>query len=414
MERKERMMKMREIRDGIYWTGKVDDRKVPFHRLILEKGTSYNSYLIKDEKNVLIDTVDFMFGKEFTDRLGSEFDLLKLDYIVINHTEPDHSGALGSVARKAKNATILCTEIAIPELMEMYKLGIERFRAVKDNETLSIGKRTLRFLHTPYLHTEETMVTYLEEEGILFTCDIFSTHVADTRLLASELEAGESIDPDFTGYYSLIMDPHRRYVKPMLDKIDGLEISMIATSHGYILDKEPGRYIGLYRESSEKVKDVRTVILYNSMGGNTKRLARLLGEELEKTGISAEVIDANVRPKEEILAKVADADGILVGASTKYADISGNLEGILAELKDMDLEGKVAGAFGSYGWSGEAAHVVQDYLKEAGMKVLTTEEAVRTTGMDDVAFPLRVRFKPEDSIDAVRAAAAYFADKVRY
>jgi len=406
---------MREIRDGIYWTGKVDDRKVPFHRLILEKGTSYNSYLIKDEKNVLIDTVDFMFGKEFTDRLGSEFDLLKLDYIVINHTEPDHSGALGSVARKAKNATILCTEIAIPELMEMYKLGIERFRAVKDNETLSIGKRTLRFLHTPYLHTEETMVTYLEEEGILFTCDIFSTHVADTRLLASELEAGESIDPDFTGYYSLIMDPHRRYVKPMLDKIDGLEISMIATSHGYILDKEPGRYIGLYRESSEKVKDVRTVILYNSMGGNTKRLARLLGEELEKTGISAEVIDANVRPKEEDPSQ----SGLmpmeyLSEHPQSMADISGNLEGILAELKDMDLEGKVAGAFGSYGWSGEAAHVVQDYLKEAGMKVLTTEEAVRTTGMDDVAFPLRVRFKPEDSIDAVRAAAAYFADKVRY
>jgi flavorubredoxin len=189
---------------------------------------------------------------------------------------------------------------------------------------------------------------------------------------------------------------------------------MIATSHGYVLDRNTDRFIGLYRESAENVKDVRTVILYNSMGGNTKRLARLLGEELEKTGISTEVIDANVRPKEEVLAKIADADGILVGASTKYADISGNLEGILTELKDMDLEGKVAGAFGSYGWSGEAAHVVQDHLKEAGMKVLTTEEAVRTTGMDDVSFPLRVRFKPEDSMDAVKAAAAYFADKVRY
>lgn len=414
METNERMMKMREIRDGIFWTGKVDDRKVPFHRLILEKGTSYNSYLIRDEKNVLIDTVDFMFGKEFTDKLGSEFDLDTLDYIVINHTEPDHSGALGSVARKAKNAVILATEVAIPELMEMYKLGIERFRAVADNETLSIGRRTLRFLHTPYLHTEETMVTYLEEEGILFTCDIFSTHVADTRLLVSELSEEESIEADFTGYYSLIMDPHRRYVKPMLDKIEGLPISMIATSHGYVLDKDAEKYISMYRESSEKVKDVRTVILYNSMGGNTKRLARLLGEELENTGIRAEVIDANVRPREEILAKVIEADGILVGASTKYADISGNLEGILKELKDLELEGKIAGAFGSYGWSGEAAHVVQDYLKEAGMKVLTTEEAVRTTGMDDVSFPLRVRFRPEDSMDSVKAAAAYFADRVRY
>lgn len=406
---------MKEIKKDIYWIGKVDDRKVPFHRLVLEKGTSYNSYLIRDEKNVVIDTVDILFGKEFTDNLAKEIDLEAIDYVVINHTEPDHSGALGAFIRKAKNARILCTDLAVPELMEMYKIGIERFQTVKDNEVVNIGSRNLRFLHVPYLHTEETMVTYLEEDRMLFTCDIFSTHIADTKLTLSELEDSSSIDEDFKVYYSLIMDPHRRYILPMIEKIRDLEIETIATSHGYVIDKDVQKYIGIYEENATRAKsNVKALILYNSMSGNTKKMSFILEEELKKLDIETEVVNTQTKDKEEILTKIQYADGILFGSSTRYADISGNLEEILRELKDLEVEGKVAGAFGSYGWSGEAVEVVQDYLISAGMKTLKTTDAIRGTGMSDVAFPLRVRFNPADSLDAIKASAAYFADSIRF
>ena len=229
---------MREIADKVYWTGAVDDRKVPFHRLILEKGTSYNSYLIKDEKTALIDTVDMLFGKEFVDKLGKEMDLETLDYIIINHTEPDHSGALGGLARKAKNAKIVCTAFAVYELMEMYKLDKDRFMVVRTGDEINLGTKTLTFHETPFLHTEETMVTYLKEDKILFPCDIFSTHIADSKaLFVSELADEDSILEDYKVYYKLIMDPHRRYVLPMIDVVKNLDIEMIAPSHGYVLDQ---------------------------------------------------------------------------------------------------------------------------------------------------------------------------------
>ncbi|HBT19565.1 MAG TPA: FprA family A-type flavoprotein [Clostridiaceae bacterium] len=407
---------MKELAKNIYWVGKVDTRKVPFHRLILEKGTSYNAYLIQDEKNVLIDTVDLLYGKEFTDTLGAAFDLSTLDYIVINHTEPDHSGALGSVARKAPKAKILCTAPAVYELMEMYKLDKERFQVVHHKEELSIGSRTLQFFETPYLHTEETMVTYLKEDEILFTCDIFSTHVADDdHLLVSSLADPSSIYEDYTTYYKLIMDPHRRYVLPMVNIVKSLPLKIIAPSHGYILDQQLGTYIDFYETSAlQSRENVSCLILFNTMSGNTKKMARILETELTKAGIAVESLNTEKENLEEIYTKIQQADGVLFGTSTKYADIPGNLEVILKELKELEVEGKPAAAFGSYGWSGEAVEVVEDYLKAADLRTLRTSDIIKTTGMSTIEFPLRVRFNPEKSEKEIQLAAQVFADLLRY
>ncbi len=358
---------MREIAKNVYWVGKVDDRKVPFHRLVLEKGTSYNAYLIKDEKTALIDTVDMLFGKEFTDKMAEAMDLTTLDYIVINHTEPDHSGALGSIARKAVNAKILCTAPAVYELMEMYKIGKERFQVVTNGEEISLGEKTLVFYETPYLHTEETMVTYLKEDEVLFTCDIFSTHVADlNHLLVSELPEGISIMEDYDTYYQLIMDPHRRYVLPMINVVKPLSLKIIAPSHGYVLDQDLASYISVYENHAlESKKEVSALILFNTMSGNTKKMARMLENELVKEGIKVETINTEKADLDEIYTKIQKADGVLFGTSTRYADIPGNLEVILKELKDLEVEGKPAAAFGSYGWAGEAVEVVEDYLRAA-------------------------------------------------
>lgn len=407
---------MKEIAKNIYWVGKVDDRKVPFHRLILEKGTSYNAYLIKDEKMALIDTVDMLFGREFTENLEKEIDLDHLDYVVINHTEPDHSGALGGLMRKAKNAKVVCTAHAVYELMEMYKIDKDRFLVVRTGDTLSLGENTLTFYETPFLHTEETMITYLNEEKILFTCDIFSSHVADNDALSiSELADPSSMLEDYKVYYKLIMDPHRRYILPMIDIVKSLEVKIIATSHGYVIDQDVDRYVSIYEENARLSKEnVKALILYNSMSGNTKKMARMLENELKLYGLEVETINAEKGDKEEILTKIQYADGILFGSSTKYADISGNLESILKELKELEVEGKPAAAFGSYGWSGEAVEVVQDYIVGAGMKALKSSDVIKSTGMDNVTFPLRVRFNPEDSVETIKAAASVFADALRF
>ena len=407
---------MREIADKVYWAGKVDDRKVPFHRLILEKGTSYNAYLIRDEKTALIDTVDMLYGKEFVDSLGREMDLLALDYIIVNHTEPDHSGALGALARKAKNARIVCTAYAVYELMEMYKIDKERFLVVQTGDEISLGEKTLVFHETPFLHTEETMVTYLKEDKILFPCDIFSTHVADNDALSvSELEDADSILEDFKVYYKLIMDSHRRYVLPMIDVVKKLDIEMIAPSHGYILDQNVEKYIGIYEENAlESKENVKALILFNTMSGNTKKMARMLENELLEHGFEVESINTEKAELNEVLTKIQYADGVLFGTSTKYADIPGNLEAILKELKELEVEGKPAAAFGSYGWSGEAVEVVQDYLTGAGMKALRSSDVIKSTGMSNIEFPLRIRFNPENSTKEIKLAASVFADAIRF
>ncbi|SHI88682.1 Flavorubredoxin [Clostridium amylolyticum] len=398
------------LAENIYWVGKIDDRDVPFHRLTLTKGTTYNSYLLKTEKPTIIDTVDISFGREFVDNLKELIDLQEIKYIVINHTEPDHSGGLGSLAAKAKNAVIVCTEPAVEELKEMYKLHNREFHIVKDGDALDIGGKTLRFLETPYLHTEETMVTYCEEDKILFPCDIFSTHVANYEYFNDM--AKEDITEDFKVYYTLIMHPHRKYVQDMIEKIKELQIEIIAPSHGFILRKDVKKFIDIYDNMSKNtVNDKKATIIYSSMTGNTKKIGNLIKENLEMSNISVEVVDVNKRAKEEVISTIINSDAIFFGTSTKYADIIGNLEDILKELKDIKLEGKIAGTFGSYGWSGEAIEVVQDYLKNTDMKVLNTADIIKSTGMTDVLFPIRVRFSPkEENLKQIERASIYVAE----
>lgn len=398
------------LAENTYWVGKIDDRDVPFHRLTLTKGTTYNSYLLKTEKPTIIDTVDISFGREFVENLKELIDLQEIKYIVINHTEPDHSGGLGSLAAKAKNAVIVCTEPAVEELKEMYKLHNREFHIVKDGDALDIGGKTLRFLETPYLHTEETMVTYCEEDKILFPCDIFSTHVANYEYFNDM--AKEDITEDFKVYYTLIMHPHRKYVQDMIGKIKDLQIEIIAPSHGFILRKDVKKFIDIYDNMSKNtVNDKKATIIYSSMTGNTKKVGNLIKESLQMNNISVEVVDVNKSAKEEVIKSIINSDAVFFGTSTKYADIIGNLEDILKELKDIKLEGKIAGTFGSYGWSGEAIEVVQDYLKNTDMKVLNTADIIKSTGMTDVLFPIRVRFSPkEENLKQIERASIYVAE----
>ncbi|CAM2796510.1 FprA family A-type flavoprotein [Hathewaya histolytica] len=404
------MMKNINIKEKIYLVGKVDDRDVPFHRLTLTKGTTYNSYLLLTEKPTIIDTVDISFGREYIQSLRALIDLEKIQYIIINHTEPDHSGALGSLAYNAKNAIIVCTEKAVDQLKAMYKLHNRNFLAVKDGDTLDIGGKILEFMETPYLHTEETMLTFVKEDKILFPCDIFSTHMANYEYFNDK--AKEDILEDFKTYYSLIMHPHRRYVQNMINKIRNLDIEIIAPSHGFILRDNTQKFIEIYDDMSKNTNiDKKVLILYSTITNNTKKVSELIKGYFEKDNINVELVDVNKTSDKDTLDKVKEADAILVGTSTKYADMIGRLENILKSLKNIDLQNKIAAAFGSYGWSGEGIEVVQDYLNETNMKVLSTSYIIKSTGMTDVKFPIRIKFSPEQNDkEEIKRATIFIAD----
>ncbi|MFW2488122.1 FprA family A-type flavoprotein [Clostridium chromiireducens] len=398
------------LNENIYWVGKVDDRDVPFHRLTLTKGTTYNSYLLNTEKPTVIDTVDISFGREFVQNLSNIIELDKIKYIVINHTEPDHSGALGSLAAKAKNAVIVCTEPAVNELKEMYRLHSREFLVVSDGDTLDIGGKILKFMQTPYLHTEETMITYCEDDKILFPCDIFSTHVANYEYF-NDL-AKEDIKEDFTVYYKLIMHPHRRYVQEMIEKIKDLDIKIIAPSHGFIIRDDVKSFIDIYDNMSKSTdQSKKALILYSTMTGNTKKIATILKEKFEKQYITSEIMDVNKVPMEEIISAINEADTIFFGSSTRYGDMIGNMEEVLKNLKTLNLESKLGAAFGSYGWSGEAIDVIQDYLNESNLKALNTSDIIKSTGMTDIELPLRIRFSSkEDSLKSIDRLVTYTSD----
>ncbi len=406
-------MKHVPLAENIYWVGKIDNREVPFHRLTLAKGTTYNAYLLNTEKPTVIDTVDMEFGREFVEYLSELIDPNEIQYIVINHTEPDHSGGMAALANRAPNATIVCTEIAVNELKEMYKLHSRNFLVVKDGDTLDIGGKILKFKETPYLHTAETMITYCVDDKILFPCDIFSTHVAVNEVFADE--AGFDITDDFIGYYNAIIHPHRRYVRTLIHALEDMDVQMIAPSHGFILRENVQKYIDLYASlSADTIQDKKVTIVYTTIRRNTKKVAEHLKKTFEENEIQTEIFNADKSDKAEILASIKAADAVFIGSSTKYADMIGNLEDVLKDMTKMDLEGKIGAAFGSYGWSGEAIEVIQDYLNQTNMDIQSTSNVIKTTGMTHVEFPVRVRFTPKDEqLQKIEHSAAFVADLLR-
>jgi flavorubredoxin len=396
-----------QIAEKSFWVGKVDDRPVPFHRLVLTKGTTYNSYLLETEMPTLIDTVDIAFGGEFVKKLSNIIDLNTLKYVVINHVEPDHAGALPALMNKAKNAVIVTTEKAKELLNGMFKLHNREYLIIKDGDTLDIGGKTLKFFETPYLHTEETMITYCIEDKILYPCDIFSTHIANYELF-NDL-AKEDITEDFKVYYQLIMGPHRPYVRELLEKLKTIEIDTIAPSHGYVLRDNAAKYISLYDEMSQKsVTDKKALILYSTMTGNTGKIANNIYEGLTESGLETSIVNVKSSSIETVKAMAADSDVIIIGSSTRYGDMIGNIEDYIKEIITLDLSGKCAFAFGSYGWSGEAIEIINDYLKKSNIKVLDSSTLIKSTGATEVQLPLRISFYGEDE----RAQAAINAGKI--
>lgn len=364
----------KQINDYISWIGKTDWELKKFHgdEFTTTKGSSYNAYLIQDEKTVLIDTVWLPYDKEFVNNLKQEIDIHKIDAIIMQHGEIDHSGSLVELMREIPDTPIYCTANGVRSIKGQYHQDWN-FIPVKTGDTLNIGKHTLKFIEAPMLHWPDTMFTYMEGADILFSNDGFGQHLASEYLYADEVDQAVLWEQALT-YYANILAPFGLLVNKKIQEILGMDlrIQMICPSHGLIWRKNPQQIVQKYLEWANNYQENQITILYDTMWNSTRKMAEAIAEgikEIDKE-VMVKIMNTAKDDKTEVLTEVFKSKMILVGSPTVNNGYLHSIAGILEMIKGMKLKNKKAAAFGSYGWSGEAVGQMTEFLKKAGFEIM--------------------------------------------
>ena len=364
----------KKITDNVTWVGKVDWDLVHFHgdELSTFHGSSYNAYLIKDEKNVLIDTVWRPYDREFVKRLKEVIDLKDIDYIVMNHNEIDHSGALPELLREIPGTPIYCTKKGEAILRGHYHQDWN-YVNVKTGDTLNIGKHTLTFIEAPMLHWPDTMFTYMSGDEILFSNDAFGQHYATESLFDTAADVNE-VMYEAEKYYTNILNLYSPMVARKVKEVLGmnLPIKMIAPSHGVIWTKYISQIIESYQKWSTPYQENQITIVYDTMWQSTRLMGEAIAEGIRRADPSVEVKLYNVakEDKNDVLTQMFRSKAVLVGSPTINYGYSFAIAGILEMARGLKFKGKKAAAFGSYGWSGDAPKLITKHLQEAGFDVV--------------------------------------------
>ena len=365
----------RKISDKIMWVGKKDWELKKFHgdEFTTINGSSYNSFLIRDEKTILIDTAWLPYDKEFVSNLEDEIDLDKIDAIVQLHGEVDHSGALVELMRKLpKETPIYCTQNAVKSLKGQYHEEWN-FKTVKTGDKLNLGKSTLTFIETPMLHWPDTMFAYLDDEKVLFTSDGFGQHLASEYMYADEVEK-ELVYSEALKYYANILAPFSMMVTKKIKEIlnMNLEINMICPSHGLIWRKNPKEIIEKYLKWADNYQENQITIIYDTMWNDTRKMAEAIARGIKKKDslVEIKILNTAKNDKTDVLTEVFKSKMVIVGSPTVNNGYLYSIAGILEMIKGMKLKNKKAVAFGSYGWSGEAVKLITEELKKAGFDII--------------------------------------------
>ena len=356
----------REIKPDIYYVGAIDwDRRLFDELIPLPDGTSYNSYLIKgSEKTALIDTVDPSKAHELMKNL--EVSGGKLDYIIANHAEQDHSGTIPEVLKQYPKARVVSTPKCKAMLIDLLHVPENKFIEVNDGDTLSLENKTLEFIHAPWVHWPETMLTYLKEDKILFTCDFLGSHLATSKLF---VEDEGMVYKAAKRYYAEIMMPFRTSIRKNLEKISGLSIDMIAPSHGPIY-KNPEFIINAYREwISDDVKN-EVVLAYVSMHGSTAALVDYFIDLLMKKGIEVKPFNLTVSDIGELAMAMVDAATIIIASPTVLAGAHPSAIYAAYLANALRPKAKFASIIGSYGWGGKMVEQIAGMIKNLGVELI--------------------------------------------
>ena len=363
-----------KIKDGLTWVGKIDWELRTFHgeEYSTHKGTSYNSYLIQDEKTILLDTVWLPFAREFVENLEREFPLPKIDAIIITHGEIDHSGALPELMKRIPETPIYCTANSVKSLKGQFHQDWN-FNVVKTGDKLNIGSKDFIFVEAPMLHWPDTMFAYLTGDNILFSSDAFGQHYASALMYNDLVDQGE-LYQECTKYYANILTPLSKFVDKKIKEVVGLNlpVDMICSSHGVIWRDNPLQIVTQYAKWALDYQENQITIIYDTMWNGTRRMAEEIaqGIKLADDKIIVKLFNSAKSDKNDIISEVFKSKAILLGSPTVYKGVLSSIAGIMEEIKGLDFKNKKAAAFGAYGWSGEGIKVLSERLKDSGFTVV--------------------------------------------
>ena len=386
----------KQIKNNVSWVGKVDWELLKFHGddYSTHKGSTYNSYLIEEEKTVLIDTVWMPFADEFVANLQKEIDLNKIDYIIVNHGEVDHSGSLPAIMKLIPDKPIYCTANAVKSLKGQYHQDWD-FHVVKTGDKLDIGNgKELIFVEMSMLHWPDSMATYLTQDNILFSNDAFGQHYATEKLFNDLVDQCELYN-ECIKYYANILTPFSSILKKRLAEVlsFGLQIDVIATSHGVIWRDNPVQIVEKYAKWADDYQENQISVIYDTMWNGTKELAERIAEGigLADKDVTVKLFNLAKNDDNDVITEVFKSKTVVVGSPTVGNSVLHSVAGFMHLMKGLKFKNKKAAAFGCYGWSGEGTKVILDSMKNAGFELIDEEG-------------LRNQWNPSESIkeEAVR------------
>lgn len=362
---------MVQVKEGIHWVGAVDWSIRNFHGYITHRGSSYNSYLVIDEKVALIDFVKAPFAEEQVARISEVIDPKKVDYIVANHAEPDHSGSIRRIIEACPNAEVIATERCINTLLKYYG-GDLKITPIEKKPTLKLGKKSLTFVPVPMAHWPDSMVSYMPEEKLLFSNDAFGQHIASSGRFDDEVDEAELMQEALT-YYANILMPLWRSISKALKSLEGVQLEMIAPSHGVIWRSDPDRIIRYYQRWVAGETKKKAVVVYDTMWGSTQVLARAIADGIASNGVNVKVHCLGASPNSDVIADILEAKAVVVGSPTINNHIFPTVASFLAYMRGLKPMNKIGAAFGSYGWAGGAKKVVEAEMQAAGIQMVDSE-----------------------------------------
>lgn len=362
-------MRAPELKKGIYWVGAIDWSLREFHGYLTPRGSTYNAYLIIDEKIALIDTVKENFKTEMFSRVKSVIDPSKIDIVISNHSEMDHSGSLPDVMNICKNARLVCSVNGEKNLKQQFGDLNWNFHVVKTADKINIGKRNLSFVLTQMVHWPDSMATYVEEEKLLFPNDTFGQHLASHERFDDEYNEGVGLE-EAKKYFANIMMPYASQVGKAMNEFEKLDIQMIAPSHGLIWRKNPSVILDSYKRWESSQTQNKAVIVFDSMWGSTRKMAYGIYQAFEKKKILAQLRDLKSYHISDIMTEIVDAKYICVGSPTLNNTMLPAAAAFLCYLKGLRPKNRIGLAFGSYGWGGQSIGEIQEAFKFLNYKIL--------------------------------------------
>ena len=366
-----------DLAQGISWVGVVDWNIRDFHGYITRRGSSYNSYLILDKKIALVDTVKHTFSKEFIKKIRQIIDLEKIDYIIINHVEMDHSSSLPIIVNLAKNATIITSQRGKNAIIEHYgtDFGV---KTVKTGDEIDLGNRTLKFVEAPMLHWPDSMFTYIIEEKILLSNDAFGQHLASTSRFDDQVNEHVLMEEALT-YYANILMPFGSMISSKIQEVVkmGIAPKIIAPSHGVIWRKNPSKIIQSYLDWSAGKTEQKAVVVFDTMWGSTDKMARAITEGLASQGVDVKLLKLRATVKSEVVAEILESKAVIVGSPTLNNQMYPSLSSFLTYITGLKPKGKLWSFFGSYGWSRGAVKSMTEMAKKAGFEIFDSSLEVK-------------------------------------